>query len=79
VKGKDGSGSNLLNISMGPHLSDALLSSAIIQVSWAFYPHTHLNYSRTQLEVGRAPAQAQLFHSISKAQAQSRLKHNLPI
>jgi hypothetical protein len=32
VKGKDGSGSNLLNISMGPHLSDALLSSAIIQV-----------------------------------------------
>ncbi len=33
VKGKDGTGSNLLNISMGPHLSDALLSSAIIQVT----------------------------------------------
>ena len=32
VRGKDGAGSNLLNISMGPHLSDALLSSAIIQV-----------------------------------------------
>ncbi len=32
VRGKDGSGSNLLNISMGPHLSDALLTSAIIRV-----------------------------------------------
>jgi len=34
VKGKEGSGSNLLNISVGPHLSEALLSSAIIQVKW---------------------------------------------
>ena len=37
VRGKDGTGSNLLNISMGPHLSDALVSSPIIQVSFHLF------------------------------------------
>ena len=33
VNGRDGTGSHLVTIPPGPHLSDALISSAIIQVS----------------------------------------------
>ena len=32
VNGRDGTGSHLVTIPPGPHLSDALISSAIIQV-----------------------------------------------
>ena len=39
VNGRDGTGSHLVTIPPGPHLSDALISSAIIQVSMNKYPH----------------------------------------
>ena len=39
VNGRDGTGSHLVTIPPGPHLSDALISSAIIQVSMNKHPH----------------------------------------
>ena len=38
VNGRDGTGSHLVTIPPGPHLSDALISSAIIQVSMNKHP-----------------------------------------
>ena len=46
VNGRDGTGSHLVTIPPGPHLSDALISSAIIQVStFSFFELALLNQS----------------------------------
>ena len=46
VNGRDGTGSHLVTIPPGPHLSDALISSAIIQVStFIFFGWALLNQS----------------------------------
>jgi 26S proteasome regulatory subunit N10 len=36
LNGKDGAGSHLVSVPPGPHLSDALISSPVIQVLQAF-------------------------------------------
>ena len=47
VNGRDGSGSHLVTIPPGPHLSDALVSSPIVQVICPFL-YFHLNLQQKQ-------------------------------
>ena len=43
INGRDGTGSHLVTIPPGPHLSDALISSAIIQVRTNHDKSTYLH------------------------------------
>lgn len=50
VNGKDGTGSHLVTIPPGPHLSDALISSPIVQVKTYWHNFCWMTISRESVD-----------------------------